>query len=333
MQSKDILKTAIMTLLICSTSAKAEVSIAEPFAVSNFSPLIKIHGLPTPKSVNVLPKGVRRGTIQASLSNNFSKSVNEKQSVTLDGESLNTELTIEYGIGNDGELSLVIPYLKHSGGNLDGFIEDWHSFFGLPDGGRRFVKKNRLLYQLKNSGRESFTLNGNSTAGLGDISFIFSKKLSGGKKERWKVSAGVKFPSGKSSDLFGSEFTSFFSMAHYSNPTIFKFPRLYFNQTLGILKNNSDKLFETKIRRFVYFGSSQIGWRIKERLNLKAQIDYHTPFYSSNLKQLGSTSAQLVLGGSIKVGKTISLDLLLSEDIATDTAPDVTFTFGLRQTF
>ena len=122
-------------------------------------------------------------------------------------------------------------------------------------------------------------------------------------------------------------------MAHYSNQTISRFPRLHFNQTLGILKNNTDELFETKVKGLVYFGSSQIGWRIKESLNLKAQIDYHTPFYSSDLRQLGNTSVQLVLGGTVKVGKTFALDLSLSEDIATDTAPDVTFTLGLRRTF
>ena len=333
MKSKDILKTAILVLLICSTSAKAEISIASPFAVSNFSPLVKIHGLPAPRSANTLPEGTLRGTIHASLSNNFNKSTNEKQSVILDGESLNTELTIDYGIGKDVELSLVIPYMRHSGGNLDGFIENWHSFFGLPNGGRSLVKKNRLLYQVQNNGKESFTLGPARTVALGDISFIFSKKLSSRKSQRLGISAGVKFPSGKFSNLSGSEFTSFFSMVHYSNQTISRFPRLNFNQTLGVLKNNADKLFETKVKGLVYFGSSQIGWRVKERLNLKAQIDYHTPFYSSDLRQLGNTSVQLVLGSTVKMGETVALDLSLSEDIATDTAPDVTFTLGLRRTF
>ncbi|MEC8299108.1 MAG: DUF3187 family protein [Pseudomonadota bacterium] len=333
MQSKDIFKTVIMALLICSTSAKAEISIAGPFAVSNFSPLVKIHGLPAPRSVKILPKGALEGTIHASLSSNFSKGMNKKQSVILDGETLNTELTIDLGIGNDAELSLVIPYLKHSGGNLDAFIENWHSFFGLPNGGRSLVKKNRLLYQVQNNGKESFTLGPTQTVALGDISFTFSKKFSGRKSRRVGISAGVNVPSGKLSNLSGSEFTSFFSMAHYSNQTVSRFPRLHFNQTLGILKNNADELFETKVKGLVFFGSSQIGWRIKESLNLKAQIDYHTPFYSSDLRQLGNTSVQLVLGGTVKVGKAFALDLSLSEDIATDTAPDVTFTLGLRRTF
>ena len=333
MRSKDILKTAIMFLLICSTSVKAELSITEPFAVSNFSPLVKIHGLPAPRSAKILPKGALRGTIHASLSNNFSKSMNEKQSVILDGESLNMELTIDFGVGNDAELSLVIPYLKHSGGNLDGFIENWHSFFGLPNGGRSLVKKNRLLYQVQNNGEESFALGPTQTVALGDISFIFSKKLSSRKSQQVGISAGVNFPSGNLSNLSGSEFISFFSMAHYSNQTISRFPRLHLNQTLGILKNNTDELFETKVKGLVYFGSSQIGWRIKESLNLKAQIDYHTPLYSSDLRQLGNTSVQLVLGGTVKVGKTFALDLSLSEDIATDTAPDVAFTLGLRRMF
>ena len=243
------------------------------------------------------------------------------------------ELSIGYGLGNKAELTLVVPYSKHSGGNLDGFIENWHSFFDLPDGGRRHSPKNRLLYQVKNNGRESFALGPNSTGAFGDISIIFSKNLSDRKNQLWKVSAGVKLPSGKFSDLSGSEFTSFFSMAHYSNLSILRFPKWHFNQTLGVLKNNADNLFETKVKSLVYFGSSQVGRKVRERLDLKFQLDYHTSFYSSDLKQLGKASAQLVLGGTIKVSESFALDLSITEDIAANTAPDVTFSLGLRRTF
>ena len=333
MQIKNLLKIAIITLLCSWASVKAEISISEPFAVSNFSPLVKIHGLPAPRSAKAIAKGSLRGHIQASLSNNFTKSLSKEQSVLLDGESLNADLAIDYGIGDGAEISILIPYSSHSGGNLDGFIENWHSFFDLPDGGRNLVQKNRLSYQVKKNGREAFSLGPNRTAALGDISIIFSKELSGRKSQLWKTSAGVKFPSGKFNNLSGSEFTSFFSMAHYSNQSIFRFPKWHFNQTLGVLKNNADELFETKVKGLVYFGSSQIGWRVKERLSLKAQIDYHTPFYLSDLRQLGSTSVQLVLGGTVRIGHTFALDLSLSEDIATNTSPDVTFTLGLRRTF
>ena len=122
-------------------------------------------------------------------------------------------------------------------------------------------------------------------------------------------------------------------MAHYSNVSISRFPRWHFNQTLGVLKNNAADLFETKVKDLVYFGSSQVGRKIRERLNLKLQLDYHTSLYSSDLKQLGNASAQLVLGGTIKVSESFALDLSLSEDIAANTAPDVTFSLGLRRTF
>ena len=132
-----------------------------------------------------MTKGSLRGTIQASLSNNFSESLSEQQSILLVGETVNTELSIDYGLGNKAELSVVVPYSKHGGGNLDGLIENWHSFFDLPDGGRRHSPKNRLLYQVKNNGKESFALGPNSTGALGDISIIFSKNLSARKNQLW----------------------------------------------------------------------------------------------------------------------------------------------------
>ena len=102
---------------------------------------------------------------------------------------------------------------------------------------------------------------------------------------------------------------------------------------INTIKWNEKGLLPCITQQYLTNEILMMAWVNKESLNLKAQIDYHTSFYSSDLRQLGNTSVQLVLGGTVKVGKTFALDLSLSEDIATDTAPDVTFTLGLRRTF
>ena len=85
--------------------------------------------------------------------------------------------------------------------------------------------------------------------------------------------------------------------------------------------------------RAVAFGTLGGGWRPLNRLALKAQVDGHTSGYrDSDLPEL-SDSLQLVIGGSLGLTETLTLDLAIVEDIAVATAPDIVFHLALRQSF
>ena len=56
--------------------------------------------------------------------------------LNLDGETLRFALELRYGLAENWDLQLEVPWLEHSGGNLDRLIDDWHDLWGMSDGGR-----------------------------------------------------------------------------------------------------------------------------------------------------------------------------------------------------
>ena len=95
---------------------------------------------------------------------------------------------------------------------------------------------------------------------------------------------------------------------------------------MGLLWLEKGEVLRSKQRQKVGFGSVGLGWTAINWLTFKLQIDGHTRFFNdSQLKQIDSTSAQLAIGGAIKLSEQLVLDLCVVEDIIVDTAPDVTF--------
>jgi hypothetical protein len=92
---------------------------------------------------------------------------------------------------------------------------------------------------------------------------------------------------------------------------------------------NGDVLPEQQ-RHEVGFGSIGAGWSPLKWLALKVQLDAHTPFYKdSELRELSQNAVQLLIGGTLALSERTTLEIAVSEDIATLTSPDVVFHFDL----
>ena len=67
---------------------------------------------------------------------------------------------------------------------------------------------------------------------------------------------------------------------------------------------------------------------------MKVQLDAYTPFYrDSSLKVLSANAAQLLIGGTLGLSERTTLDIAVSQDIATKTPPDAVFHFNLNTRF
>ncbi len=87
-------------------------------------------------------------------------------------------------------------------------------------------------------------------------------------------------------------------------------------------------------RDYAGFGMIGVGWNPLSWIAFKVQMDAHTPFYrDSDLKALGANAAQLLIGGTLGLSERTTLDIAVSEDIATTTSPDVVFHFTLSTRF
>jgi hypothetical protein len=175
-----------------------------------------------------------------------------------------------------------------------------------------------------------------SASGIGDVLLSAALPLwNSGEEETQKVSvrAALKLPTGSSSDLLGSGSTDFSVRLNGEDRQAFASEKIACFGSLGVLLMNEGDIIPDRQRKVVGFGSVGLGWQPFSRLALQLQLDGHSAFYDSELKQLGDFAAQLLVGGTIGLPADFQLDLAVSEDIIVDTAPDVVFHIALRRLF
>jgi hypothetical protein len=89
------------------------------------------------EGAELLPKGSVAWTLVAMTSSHAVAERSGNEALVFDGETTRTEFRLRYAVSDELELGIEIPYLWHSPGELDQFIDAWHDTFGLPGGSRR----------------------------------------------------------------------------------------------------------------------------------------------------------------------------------------------------
>jgi hypothetical protein len=106
-----------------------------------------------------------------------------------------------------------------------------------------------------------------------------------------------------------------------------------FGSAGGMAMTRGDVLPDQQ-RTVAGFGSLGVGWAPADWIAFILQLSGHTPFYhGSDLKELSANSLQLHSGGTIRLPGSLFMDIAVSEDIAVNTAPDVTLHLALRRAF
>ncbi|HEY5975509.1 MAG TPA: DUF3187 family protein [Geobacteraceae bacterium] len=310
-----------------------------PFQTFNQSPLVQIFGLPAAGPATVAPAGSLVVSLVQDVANNFAEDGNAREQIHLDGESYRTTLALRYGLAKRVEIGLELPLVGNGGGVFDNFIEGWHDFFGLPDGGRTQVPRNRLVYSYAKDGRTRLLLN-DSGYGLGDLRLTGGWQLyrhdGDGSDQAVALRGSLKFPTGNSNQLQGSGSTDL--ALWLSGSSTYRLPPAWgdfglFAAAGAMVMSRGDVLGDQQ-EPLVGFGTLGFGWSPLSWLALKVQLAGHTPFYGdSDLRELSHSALQGVFGGTIAFSPTTTLDIGVAEDLAVNTTPDVTLNVALSRRF
>jgi hypothetical protein len=308
-----------------------------PFYTQNQSPVVQIFGLPAAGDAKVLPGGKFSALVAADLASNFAQDSSPRERILLDGENYRYTLALRYGITDRIEMGIDIPYVGQGGGFLDSFIIGWHNFFGLPQGGREDAPRNRLLYTYSKDGQNRLLIN-DSSFSVGDIRLSGGMQLyNDGQKNPRAVAmrASLKVPTGERSELHGSGSTDFALWLTASDD--YQLPSWLGHFTLfgaaGCMYMSDGDILQNQQRNIAGFGTFGFGWGPAEWIALKTQVSGHTPFYKSELRELGGSALQLIIGGTLAFSPKTSLDIGVSEDIVIYTSPDVAFHLALKRLF
>lgn len=334
-----------LKLTVCSLAALLAVLLLPiaapaieltPFATSNQSPLIQIYGLPLAEPATLLESGQFSARLSLNVANNLTNPDNGREAVLFDGETYRSDLALRYGVNERFEAGFDLPYISHCGGFLDGFIENWHSTFHLPNGDREQYPRDRLTYRYQRNGRTLVDLT-DSSKGFGDLRLSAAWQLvreAGVKPGAAALRLSLKLPTGDSDKLLGSGSIDLALSLNSQREFPAEMGRVAVYASLGTLVMTDGDVLKDQRRNLAAFGSLGFGWAANNWLALKLQLDGNTSMYKdSNLVEIDSGSLQLVMGGALQLAERTTLDLAVSEDIEVHTAPDVVFHLSLRKVF
>jgi hypothetical protein len=303
-------RTVSVTAAALLAAASAQAGDVFVFPAFNHAALARHAPLPAPDGGSA--DGMR-ATLDWTSESHFDQSGNEF--LLLDGEILRLGLQWRWtwaGLQWNAEL----PLLVTGGGMLDSMIENWHDWFGLPNGGRDQIPRDRYRYQYLQGDRPVFDLDG-SDAAIGDVRLgLASCSAAGGC---WRALA--QLPSGNADRLLGggTGLSAWYERAY----------------ALGVSARWSGALaagggavrgegpVEVQRNTLVPFGWASLGYAFTPSLQAGAQLYAHGPLYEdSELGAFTRNGLQVVFGLRYRSSDGIWWNLAVQEDPITKSSPD-----------
>lgn len=320
-RARGVCCVASVLLALSATAGRAQET--EPFRTRNLAPAISIFGLPSWQLATVR----RRFGLTTEVANDYRLSQAGADSLVLDGETWRTSLQFSTRIRGAWSLSLEVPYYKQSGGFLDNFINAWHRAFNLPNGGRNSRPDNVLQFQFADAQGVFYTLS-QTRQGWGDAQLSAARRI--GVDGRYVLRASLKLPTGAADMLAGSGSSDVALTLLRPQRALFRARPAGYFWGLGALAVGDAKRIRYAQRHAVLLAVLGGSWKPWLRTGLKVELNYHSAFYDTPLKELGVGSTQLILGGWHDVGRRGELELAVDEDLRVGTAPDVVLHVGLH---
>jgi hypothetical protein len=319
---------ALLFLALCAAALLPEaIADSEPLYTKNLSPVAGLFGLPAQRSARIAGSGVSSLALHGSVASHYVADSESGEFLNFDGESQRLALEWRYGLTDNWDLQLEVPWLDHSGGQLDSLIDDWHNFWGLSDGGRSKAPADVLDFHYA-SAAENFQLR-DDVSGIGDTSLSVSRVLYRDAGSTAAVALGYKFATGEEQDFLGSGADDVFATVRFSGQHQADLPLSWHGQ-LGYLRAGSTRILGDLQEKDLWFAGLAVDWQIAERWSLLAQIDAHAAPADSAISGLGDEAIMLTVGGRWRFSRDWAVDFSVVEDIRVETAPDVSFQASLR---
>ncbi|MCP4492258.1 MAG: DUF3187 family protein [Gammaproteobacteria bacterium] len=258
------------------------------------------------------------------VTNTFQQESRDNEILLIDVENYRYDLSLAYQT-KTWRLSTILPFIANDGGSLDGFIESWHDFFGLPEDDRSSNPDEQVNLSYTRNGI-TILQQDRPDSDIGDITLAFNYRLNHDQQGATEIGLGLELPSGSVSSQSGNEaidIAFWFSKAR----KISEISTLY--GLFGISKPGKAGTFADHLKDHIWLSQLGVEYRFYPDITGILQLDMHSAtLKNTRLKAFGG-SVQMQLGLQFSDWfDNFDVDLFFSEDILSRTAPDITF--GLR---
>lgn len=324
-----------MVMAIVSGPAHPQEPEATGFVMRNHAPFTAIVGIPAR-----WPDGTDHpAEIVWNASNHSMSAVSTGSAILQDGETHTLTARFQYPVSPRVRVGVELPWISHSGGSLDGLIDSWHQWFGLPEGIRPLVADNQLDHVIRLNGVETYRMN-ESVSGIGDIRLALTTEL--GKLENWmggdagapagylsrvpwRMSLTAKLPTGESEKLTGSGNADIAAGIGWRSPRASD-TTVNWWLDLGLVWPGDVDVAGLDAAGQIFYYDAALAWRIVRRVDVIVQVAGHSAVYQGDIATLSRPAAQLAIGGLWHITPGIGVRAGIFEDIRAESAPD----FGIE---
>ena len=308
---------------------------AAPLRTVNLNPFHLSHGPPSSFGACIAAPGATEFIASLDIASHMDEARSGRERLWMDGETSRYALAARHGFRDGWEYLLELPVISHSAGVFDGFIESWHSVFGLPQGGRDRAPRDRLAIGYARDGQPRVDIRDKAFA-FGDLTLGIGHDM--GREflsnDGLALRGIVRLPTGGEDALAGTSGVQAAVWAETSGALFGSRDWLY-GAALGALAGTGpgDPLFGTG-ERFVAFSRLALTWRLLSRLSLTVQADLHSsPWRRSALAPLTGPVVMFGMGGRLKLGRDTTLEIAVVEDDGwRRAAPDIGIHAAIRWT-
>ncbi len=319
----------ILPMALALAGFVTEPAAAAPFSTRDQNPLLAGYGLPLSMPARIVASGQWRLAVDLNWSSAAIEQASAHETLLVDAETRELRVTLGRGFADRWMLQLQLPYRYIDGGSLDSFIDDWHDFFGLPDGARRDMPRDRLRITYARDGQTLFERR-SSSRGFADMSAAIGYQLLANQSTSLSAWLDIKLPTGVASKLTGSGATDVSALIAGEHRFA---ERWTAHGQLGVTWLGAANLLPRRQHSVLWSGLAGIDVNLWRGLDAKLQIDAHSAVYHGSALDFLGEAVILTIGGAYRFESGWTMDAGVGEDIRVDASPDVVFVLGLRRQF
>jgi len=318
-----------LATVACAAALLPTAAQAEPLLTRNQNPLLALYGLPSPLPARLPDAGNGRVAGVVNWANSANIDTSGNSTFTLDAETVEIRFHVEHSFWPKIALRAELPWRRVSGGSLDGFIEDWHDFFGLPNGSRDRLPRDGLLIEYRVADATLLRFD-ESASGVGDIPLSAGYQLRASDTRSVAAWFTVKAPLGDAGDLTGSGAVDV--ALSLSAQSALNEDWDLFGQVNAIWLGDGDLLPQLQ-ENGVFSALAGITWNAWRELDLTVQIEGNSRVFDGGGTDLSGDAILMTFGGSYRTPSGWQFDFGVSEDIDVGASPDIAFNVAARRGF
>lgn len=307
----------------------APAAHGEPLLTRNQNLLVISYGLPHPLPARLPDSDTGRVTAEFNWSNTSYHEFSDAYDFTLDGEGRELRLRLEHAIGHRWAVLVEVPWRSLSGGSLDGFVENWHDFFGLPNGSRHNMPRDRYLVEYR-EGERILLQEDDSSSGIADVPLGVGYQVAASERQALATWLTVKAPVGEPEELTGSGAVDVALSVTGERPLADHWQ--LFGQLDAVWLGQGDILAEHQ-ESFAWAGLVGVSWNAWHRLDLTVQAYANSQIFDLPVDGLSGDAIVLSYGGSYRTTGGWRLDVGMNEDIEVGKSTDLTIYLAVRRGF